>query len=463
MAKKKDKKSKFIYEKKNGWEKISKKDASALESFNKKYIDFLSTCKTERETTDFAVAEARKKGFKEGKGDKFYIINRGKSVCFVVKGKKPIEEGVRIIGSHIDSPRIDLKQNPLYEDTELALFKTHYYGGIKKYQWVTIPLAIHGVVLKENGEKVNVVFGEDEAEPVLTITDILPHLAYKIQMTKKMYEAIPGENLNILVGSKPIEDKDEKNKIKANILSILNKKYGIIEEDFLSAELEIVPSGRARELGIDGSMVLGYGHDDRVCAYTSLQALFDAKKPVYTTIIYFADKEEIGSDGNTGAKSKFIEDVILKAIENAGKEPTYQMLRTVINNSQGLSSDVNAAVDPTYKSVNEMNNACKLNYGIALTKYTGSGGKYSANDCHAEFFGKIRAMFNKRGVIWQTGELGKVDEGGGGTIAKYMAEIGVETLDCGTPVLSMHAPHEVVSKLDVYETYKGYLAFIEEE
>ncbi|NIA23234.1 MAG: aminopeptidase [Proteobacteria bacterium] len=463
MEKKKNEKNKLVYEKKNGWEKIPKKEATDVFKFSEKYIDFLSKCKTERETADFAVKEAKKRGFKEGKGDEFYIINRGKSVCFVIKGKEPIENGVRIIGSHIDSPRIDLKQNPLYEDTDLALFKTHYYGGIKKYQWVTIPLAIHGVVQKENGEKINVVFGEDDAEPVLTITDILPHLAHKIQMTKKMYEAIPGENLNILVGSKPIDDKDEKNKIKVNILSILNKKYGIKEEDFLSAELEIVPAGKARDLGIDASLVLGYGHDDKVCAYTSLQALFDTKKPAYTTIIYFSDKEEIGSDGNTGAKSKFLEDVILQTIENAGKEPTYKLLRTVVNNSQGLSSDVNAAVDPTYKSVSEMNNACKLNYGIALTKYTGSGGKYSANDCHAEFFGKIRSMFNKRGVIWQTGELGKVDEGGGGTIAKYMAEIGVETLDCGTPVLSMHAPHEVVSKLDVYETYKGYLAFIEEK
>lgn len=463
MAKKKDKKSKFAYEKKNGWTLIDKKREKSIFDFNKKYINYLSVCKTEREIIDNAVKEATKRGFKEGKGKKFYIVNRGKSACFVVIGKEPIENGVRIIGSHVDSPRLDLKQNPMYEDIELALLKTHYYGGIKKFQWVTIPLAIHGIIIKANGEKVNIKIGEDENDPIFTITDILPHLSYKVQGTKKIGEAIPGENLNILIGSIPVKDKDEKTKVKENLLSILNKKYGIIEEDFLSAEIEIVPAGKARDIGFDRSLVGGYGHDDRVCAFTSLEALFDAKTPAYTTIIYFSDKEEVGSDGNTGAKSKFVEDVILKTIENTGLKPTYALLRKVINNSQALSSDVNAAIDPTYKSVNEVNNACKLNYGIVLTKYTGSGGKYGANDCHAEFFGKMRIMFNKRKIVWQTGELGKVDEGGGGTIAKFLGEVGIETIDCGTPVLSMHSPLEVVSKFDVYETYRGYLAFIEEK
>ena len=431
------------------------------DKFNEGYKSFLNTSKTEREAVTTTIELAIKNGFTEfisGKvlnaGDKVYYNNRGKAIVLAVIGTEPIENGVRIAAAHIDSPRLDLKQCPLYEDNEMAMFKTHYYGGIKKYQWTTIPLSLHGVIVKSDNSKVTVNIGEDDDDPVFCVTDLLPHLASE-QMKRPVTEVIKGEELNILIGSRPFKDDDISEKVKLNIMQILNDKYGIVENDFLSAELEAVPAFKAKDVGFDRSMVGSYGHDDRVCAYTALQATFKSKAPTKTIVTVLSDKEETGSDGNTGLNSSYLKFFIADLAKLYGVDGW-----TVLSHSECLSADVNAAFDPTFPDVNEKNNAAFINRGVVVTKYTGSRGKSGTSDASAEFVGQIRNLLDKKGVIWQTGELGKVDIGGGGTVAAYIANLNVDVIDVGVPVLSMHAPFEIVSKIDVYMAYKAFSAFL---
>ena len=450
------------------WEKLDEKGIKNVMEFSEGYKKFMDASKTEREATCEIVKMAELKGFKNFKdaikekslkaGDKVYAVNKGKGVALFVIGKEPMENGLNIVGSHIDSPRLDLKSNPLYEDEGFALLKTHYYGGLKKYQWVTIPLAVHGVIFKKNGEKLNVVIGEDDKDPVLYISDLLIHLSQE-QMEKKVSKAIEGEDLNILFGSIPIKDKEAKERVKLNILKLLNEKYGIEEEDFVTAELEVVPAGKSRDVGFDRSMVMAYGHDDRICAYTSLKAMLDVENPTRTLTALFVDKEEIGSVGATGMHSKFFENTVAELI-NIGKDYSDIKLRRALANSKMLSSDVSAAFDPTYPSVNEKRNAAFAGKGIVINKYTGSRGKGGCNDANAEFMANVRDIFNANNVAWQTGELGKVDAGGGGTIAYILAQYDMEVVDCGVALLSMHAPWEIASKADIYETYRAYKAFL---
>ena len=390
-------------------------------------------------------------------GDKVYYVNREKSVYAAIMGNKPVETGLNIIGSHIDSPRLDLKPNPLYEDNGFAYFKTHYYGGVKKYQWTAIPLSIHGVIVKANGEKVTINIGEDESDPIFTITDLLPHLAQE-QMEKKLKDGIAGEDLNLLIGSIPIGDEKTTERIKLNVLKILNDKYGITEKDFVSSELELVPAFKARSLGFDRSMVAGYGQDDKICAYTSLRALLDTVTPAKTAVCIFADKEEIGSMGNTGMESHVF-DTFISELLNKTNTNRPNLLDKVFCNSKMLSADVDAGLDPIYASVSEKNNAAFLGMGVGLNKYTGARGKSGASDANAEFVAQIRNIFESNNIAYQVSELGKVDTGGGGTIAYILANKGVDVIDCGVPVLSMHAPYEVTSKFDVYEAYRAYAAF----
>lgn len=459
----------LLYKRQNIWEKVDEEYIKKAFDFCEGYKSFLNTSKTEREfaanTEKLAVAAGFRKlddlissNTRLKPGDKVYHINRKKSAVLAVVGNKPLSEGANILGSHIDAPRLDLKQNPLYEDTQMAFFKTHYYGGIKKYQWLTIPLAIHGVVVKGDGTTVEIVVGEDEDDPVFSITDLLPHLARE-QMQKKMSEAVTGEGLNLLLGSIPFNDEKVKEKVKLNILSILNKRYGIVEEDFQSAELEIVPAQKARDVGFDKSMIGGYGQDDRVCAYPALRALLDIDVPERTAVCLLTDKEEIGSMGNTGAQSNLLEDFLANVIALTEDPYSDLKVRSCLSRSKMLSADVNAAVDPNYESVYEKRNATYLGHGIVLQKYTGARGKYDASDASAEFVGEVRKLFNDNGIIWQTGELGKVDEGGGGTIAQYAANLGIDVLDCGIAVLSMHSPFEITSKIDIYMTYNAYKVF----
>ncbi len=389
---------------------------------------------------------------------------RDKSLVLYKKGNQKVSEGFRIVAAHIDAPRIDIKQNPVYEDTDLVLLETHYYGGIKKYQWVTKPMAIRGVIIKGNGDKFKVNIGDEPGDPVFTFTDILPHLSRNVQANKNISEAIHGEKLDLLFGHIPLATDDEKirEKVKQNILNLLKEKYGIEDKDFISAELEIVPQGPAMDVGIDRSMVGGYGQDDRVCAYTAVTALLDAQKVEKPTLIVLFDKEEIGSDGNTGAQSLILEYVISQILNEEGITD-YSMVREVLMKSEAISGDVTAGVDPNWKEVHELKNAAKLGYGIAISKYTGSGGKYSTNDANAEFVAKIVNIFDKNEVFWQVAELGKVDEGGGGTVAKYLSKYGMEVIDAGTPLLSMHSPFEIASKGDILMTYKAYKSFIESE
>lgn len=445
---------------KNGRLQHKDETLQKADEFCKGYAAFLNAAKTERLAVRAAIRLAEEKGFvpfEENKtyttGDKVYVNNRGKAVIAAVIGKQPVSKGVRIAAAHIDSPRLDLKPNPLYEDCELALFKTHYYGGIKKYQWTALPLALYGVIVKANGETVEVAVGDGENDPCFVITDLLPHLATE-QCKRPLAQGIKGEELNVLIGSHPFRDDEASELVKLHILKLLNEKYGIKEEDFLSAELECVPALRARDIGFDRSMIGAYGHDDRVCAYPSLMALLDVQTPEYTAVTVLADKEETGSDGNTGLQSAylkyFIED--LAAMQGCAG---YRVLR----NSQCLSADVNAALDPTFPDVVERKNAAMLNYGAVITKYTGARGKGDTSDASAEYVGKIRKMLNDANIAWQTGELGKVDLGGGGTVAKYIANLGVDVVDLGVPVLSMHSPFEVVAKFDVYMTYLTVLEF----
>ena len=450
--------------KKCGWETLADSVKNDVIRFSDEYIHFLNRSKTEREATGFITEILDKNGFVNIKdkmilvpGDKVYYVNREKSVYAAIMGNKPVEAGLNIIGSHIDSPRLDLKPNPLYEDNGFAYFKTHYYGGVKKYQWTAIPLSIHGVIVKANGEKVTINIGEDESDPIFTITDLLPHLAQE-QMEKKLKDGIAGEDLNLLIGSIPIGDEKTTERIKLNVLKILNDKYGITEKDFVSSELELVPAFKARSLGFDRSMVAGYGQDDKICAYTSLRALLDTVTPAKTAVCIFADKEEIGSMGNTGMESHVF-DTFISELLNKTNTNRPNLLDKVFCNSKMLSADVDAGLDPIYASVSEKNNAAFLGMGVGLNKYTGARGKSGASDANAEFVAQIRNIFESNNIAYQVSELGKVDTGGGGTIAYILANKGVDVIDCGVPVLSMHAPYEVTSKFDVYEAYRAYAAF----
>jgi aspartyl aminopeptidase len=472
MAKKNSKKSKL--EEKLSlkheliWDKLSANQKKEVFKFSNAYKDFLAKAKTEREAVSEIIKFAEKNGFKSidkiknpKPGTRIYITNRNKNIALIVLGTEPIENGVNIIGSHIDAPRLDLKQNPLYQDddTKLALFKTHYYGGIKKYQWVNQPLAVHGYVVKGDGTGVNIVIGEDPKEPAFTVTDLEPHLYRKKQANRKLFEGVKGEELNVLVGSVPVKDDKAKAKIKLWVLDYLNKKYGIVEEDFTTAELEIVPAGQPRDIGFDESMIGAYGQDDRICAYTSMAAIADIKRPKRTAIALFFDKEEIGSEGNTAVRSRFLENMVGELMELEDSNYRFSVLRKALAKSRALSSDVTGGVNPNYKDVHELKNAPRIGYGLVITKFTGSGGKYSASDANAEFIGELRRLFNKKKVHWQTGELGKVDEGGGGTIAKFLAEHNMEVVDCGPALLSLHAPFEIASKADLFATYQGYKVF----
>jgi len=398
----------------------------------------------------------------KGNAKRIYRLNKAKSIGLATIGKKPLEEGMRIIVSHIDAPRLDLKQNPLYEELDMALLRTHYYGGIKKYQWVTQPLALHGVIVKTDGTQVKIVIGEEEGDPVFTICDLLPHLSRKVQEEKKLKEAIEGEKLTILAGHLPFADQEAKERVKLRILEFLNQQYGIVEEDFLSAELELVPASKARDVGFDRAFVASYGQDDRVCTYASLKAMEEVSAPPYTTVALFLDKEEVGSEGNTGAKSRFLELFTADILRNAGMEPNDILIKEVLFRSKAISADGTAGIDPNYKDVHEPQNNAKIGYGVCMSKFTGAGGKYSSSDASAEYVGEMRELFNRKGITWQMGELGKVDEGGGGTVAKYLALYGMDIIDCGTPMLSMHSPFEVASKGDIYETFRCYRAFLEE-
>ncbi len=457
-------------EKKSVWEKYDKKDLEKLEKVCGKYIQFLSDCKTERECAAEVVRQAKEAGYRDLEeiikksetlkaGDKVYAVCMNKSVVLFCIGKKPIEEGLNILGAHIDSPRLDINQNPLYEDSEMAFLDTHYYGGIKKYQWVTMPLAIHGVVVKKDGTSIAICVGEKKDDPVFCISDLLIHLAGE-QMEKKAGKVVDGEDLDILIGSMPLKGK-EKDAVKKGILEILKKEYDIEEEDFISAELEVVPAGKARELGFDRSMILSYGQDDRVCAYTSLDAMLEVEEPEKTSCCLLVDKEEIGSVGATGMQSHFFENTVAEIMDRIG-EYNELKLRRCLKNSRMLSSDVNAGFDPLYASSFEKKNTSYCGRGVVFSKFTGSRGKSGSNDANAEYLAALRKIMDDHKVNYQTAELGKVDVGGGGTIAYILSLYGMEVIDCGVAVLSMHAPWEVTSKADVYEAQKCYVAFLKD-
>lgn len=459
----------MLNKKTNGWSAVDADKKKLIFGFSEDYKAFLDKAKTEREFVDETVILAEANGFVNGDtkekveaGDKLYFLNRGKNIILAVVGKEDIEKGVNFVVSHVDVPRLDLKGSPLYEDTEYAMMKTHYYGGIKKYQWVSIPLALHGIVILESGEKVKISIGEDDNDPVLTIPDILPHLARKVQGERKAAEVIKGEELNIIVGSIPAdtEDKEIKEKVKYAVLEKLNETYGLVEEDFISAELQVVPAYKAKDVGLDRGLVGAYGHDDRICGYTSVRAILDFEgTPERTAICYIADKEEIGSTGSTGLESKYIEYFMADLINKSKGNYNELMLKKTLWNSRALSSDVNAGINPLFKGVHDAQNASKLGYGIVVTKYTGSGGKYSSNDADAEYVHEIRSLFNQNDITWQIGMLGKVDEGGGGTVAKYLAHYGIKTIDAGPALIAMHSPFEVASKFDIYEVYRAYKVF----
>ncbi len=450
---------------KNAWEKYSSEELKAVLDFSEGYKNFITVGKTERLCVSESERLAKENGFvsidevKELKpGSKVYFINKNKNICLYVIGKKDILEGIRVLGAHIDSPRLDLKQNPLYEKEGFALLDTHYYGGIKKYQWVTLPLALHGVVVKKNGESINITIGEDENDPIVGINDLLIHLAAE-QMQKTAGKVIEGENLDLTIGSMTKKNGEETISVKDNILAILKEKYGIEEEDFVSAEIEVVPAGKARDFGLDRSMISGYGHDDRVCAYTSLKALLDIENPEYTSCTILVDKEEIGSVGATGAQSLFFENTILKLLAIQNKDSLLN-LRETLTKTVMLSSDVSAGVDPLYLGVNDPKNAAYLGKGVVFNKYTGARGKSGCNDANPEYIAWLRKIMDENNVNYQTSELGKVDQGGGGTIAYILGNYNMNVIDCGVPVLNMHAPWEVVSKADVYEAYQAYKVFL---
>lgn len=451
----------LLLKNKNGWFRVSPEEEAEIFRFAEGYRAFLDASKTEREAVKSTLAAAEAKGFvpfspsaRLKAGDKVYVNNRGKAVLLAKIGRRPVSEGVRIVAAHIDSPRLDFKPNPLYEDSELAYIKTHYYGGIKKYQWPTVPLALHGVVVRGDGSTVDIRIGEDPGDPQFVVNDLLPHLATE-QVKRPMNEAIAGEDLNILVGSRPFADDKASEAVKLHIMKLLNEKYGIVEGDFISAELEAVPACHAVDIGFDRSMVGGYGHDDRVCAYPAFMSLLESGTPEYTAVCVLADKEEIGSEGNTGLQSSYLKDFIY-ALGRLNGVDGYD----VLSRSMCLSADVNAGFDPNFPSVYEKRNSCLVNYGVVITKYTGSRGKSGTSDASAEYMGYIRRLLNSAGVVWQTGSLGAVDKGGGGTVAMYIANMNVDTVDLGVPVLSMHAPFETISKLDLYMAYRAFCEFI---
>ena len=460
-------KEKLFKNNKSGWETVDSDKRNKIEEISTKYMNFLNRAKTEREFIKRARELANNNGYRDimefetlKPGDKIYFVNREKSMYLAIIGENSIENGIHIIGSHVDSPRLDLKPNPLYEDTGFAYFKTHYYGGIKKYQWTAIPLSIHGVIAKTNGEKVEINIGEDEADPIFTITDLLPHLAQE-QMEKKLKNGIDGEDLNLLIGSIPYNDVKGTDRVKLNILNLLNQKYGITEEDLTSAEIELVPAFKARTLGLDGSMIAAYGQDDKVCAYTSLQAMMELDNVKNTAVCILSDKEEIGSMGNTGMESHMFDFFISEILNKLGVNRP-NLLDKVFCFSKMLSSDVDAGFDPMYASVSDKTNAGFLGKGISLNKYTGARGKSGASDANAEYVAWVRNILEKNDIRYQVAELGKVDVGGGGTIAYIIANKGADVIDCGVPVLSMHAPYEVTSKYDVYSAYETYKAFWKE-
>ena len=454
---------KLSYTPLNTCAELSDKELKKVDDWCEGYKAYLDSSKTEREAVDSAVELLEKDGFVEfdrskkyKAGDRVYYNNRGKSLVIATIGTEPIEKGTRVVVAHVDSPRMDLKPVPLYESDELALFKTHYYGGIKKYQWTAIPLSLHGVIVKKDLSTVTVKIGEDDSDPVFVVTDLLPHLG-KEQGKRTLDEGIKGEELNVLVGSRPFKDDKVSEKVKLNVLNILFEKYGIIESDFLSAELEVVPAFKARDIGFDRSLIGAYGHDDRVCAYPAIAAALEVKNPRFTSVTILADKEEIGSDGNTGMNSAFFKFFIADLAASQGVDPW-----VVLSNSQCLSADVNAAFDPTFPDVMEKKNASFINRGVVITKYTGHRGKGGSSDASAEFMGRIRKLLDDNNVIWQIGELGKVDMGGGGTVAKYVANQNLDVVDLGVPVLSMHAPFEVISKTDVYMAYRAFECFLKD-
>jgi len=469
MAKKNENvEEKYGMKRESMWLSLKKKEIKDAMKFAEDYKDFLKNVKTERESVEYMVKEAEKRGFKDLRkaksltiGDKFYIENREKSLAIGVVGKKPYE-GFRLVVSHIDAPRLDLKPNPLVEDHEssLALLKTHYYGGVKKYQWVSRPLSLHGVIYTKDGKRIDIRIGDNPGDPVFVIPDLLPHLARKVQGDRKLFEGIKGEELQLVVGNIPIEDKDIKNKVKAYILQYLHEKYGIVEEDFNSADIEIVPATEPKDVGFDRSMVGAYGHDDRICAYTSFRAILEVENPTYTSIAFFYDKEEIGSDGNVGAQSNFLEYVLAKITSLLNPRYTHVEFLEMLYRTKAISADVNAAINPLFKGVHDIPNAAKAGYGVVISKYTGHGGKYGSSEATAEFMSEIRALFSKYNVPYQVAELGKVDEGGGGTIAKFFAKYGMDVVDIGPGLISMHSPFEIVSKMDLWSAYRAYKVFL---
>lgn len=453
----------LLYQRDNVYDTGFRDRQKEIFDFAEEYKSFLDKSKTERRSVLSAIQIAENAGFVPLEhqtalkpGDKVYTVNRGKGIFLAVIGKESLNSGIRLVAAHIDAPRLDLKPNPVYEDMSLALLKTHYYGGIKKYQWPTIPLALYGVVYLADGTKVDISIGDHPEDPVFYITDLLPHLAAE-QMGKKLAQGIAGESLNLLAGSIPYEDKEAKERVKLNLLKILYDSYGICEKDFISAELEAVPAFPARDVGLDRSMIGAYGHDDRVCSYTALRAVCTCEAPEKTAVCILVDKEEIGSMGNTGMQSRFFEHMLGELCDK-----TASSLRLCMRNSTCLSADVGAANDPTYPSVQEKNNAAVLNGGIMIAKYTGARGKSGSSDASAELVGEIRRLFEKNGIVWQIAELGKVDEGGGGTVAQFVANLDIDTIDCGVPLLSMHAPYEIAAKADVYMAYLAYKAFLSE-
>ncbi|HEX3032294.1 MAG TPA: aminopeptidase [Bacillota bacterium] len=472
MKSKSEKESKLTRKMVSAWEKLTPEQVQEVMTYGEGYKAFLDKAKTEREAVDYLREQAVRAGFirledlvdhgrKLKPGDRVFVINRGKGMIMAVIGHQPLEKGLNIIGSHLDSPRLDLKPNPLYEAEKLAWLKTHYYGGIKKYHWLTLPLALHGVVFTTKGETVKIVIGDQDTDPVFTVPDLLPHLA-KDQMEKKLREAVSGEGLNLLVGSIPVKDENVKERVKEAVLEYLHREYGILEEDFQTAELEAVPAGRSRDVGLDRSLVGGYGQDDRVCAYASWTAIKEVTAPVQTALAVFVDKEETGSAGNTGMKSTFLENTVAELVNLTAPSYNELLVRRALNNSRALSADVNAALDPNYEGVLEKSNAASLGNGVVITKYTGSGGKSSTSDANAEYVNWVRRLFNSRDITWQTAELGAVDKGGGGTIAQFMAFYGMEVVDCGVGLLSMHSPFEVSSKADLIMMHRAYQAFLEQ-
>lgn len=454
-------KEKLFYKPAEAADTLSAEEIDQADAYCADYMRFLDGAKTEREVVESAIRMAERAGFrpfdrtaKLSPGDRVYVSNRDKALLLAVIGSRPVTDGVSIAAAHIDSPRLDLKPRPLYEDSGLAYFDTHYYGGIKKYQWTAIPLALHGVVVRRDGSTVRIRVGEEPGDPVFCVTDLLPHLGTE-QMKRPATEVIKGEDLNLLIGSRPFRDDEGSERVKLHILQLLHEKYGITEADFLSAELEVVPAFGARDLGFDRSMIGAYGHDDRVCAYPALTALLGLDTPAYTAVTILADKEETGSEGNTGMQSAYLKYFIADLAASFGEQA-----RHVLTNSICLSADVNAALDPIYPDVMEKRNCAQLNQGVVLTKYTGSRGKADTNDASAELMGQIRRIMDDNQVVWQIGELGKVDAGGGGTVAKYIADLDVDTVDMGVPVLSMHAPFEVVSKIDVYMAHRAFFSLL---